>query len=191
MSHPDWHRLCQYECGQSRPPHCWGIDLPSSIPKAMQNPMGFTRDFSYRYIYNHTYIYNYIYIHIRIHRYVAGWYKGYLQKIHLSHVDVNPSVKMVVPKNGVHPPKMAMWIENMMKHQIWDFIWFHMFYLNVSSIEMLINLPCIIMYLVKHLDLTKWQNELHHPRTKWTSPGKSGPHQSLDLHFWVQTNVNV
>ena len=141
------------------------------------------------YIIIHIYII--IYIHIRIHRYVAGWYKGYLQKIHLSHVDVNPSVKMVVPKNGVHPPKMAMWIENMMKHQIWDLIWFHMFYLNVSSIEMLINLPCIIMYLVKHLDLTKWQNELHHPRTKWTSPGKSGPHQSLDLHFWVQTNVNV
>ena len=27
------------------------------------------------------------------------------KKIHLSHVDVNPSVKMVVPKNGVHPPK--------------------------------------------------------------------------------------
>jgi hypothetical protein len=50
-------------------------------------------------------IYNYTYIHIRIHRYVAGWYKGYLQKIHLSHVDVNPSVKMVVPKNGVHPPQ--------------------------------------------------------------------------------------
>lgn len=64
--------------------------------------MGFTRDFSYRYIYNHIYLYRYTYVYIDM---LLDGTRAIYKKIHLSHVDVNPSVKMVVPKNGVHPPK--------------------------------------------------------------------------------------